>query len=412
MSSNAGDAPAARPKLPFKIRMLFLLGQVFPGLPPISVKRIMREAQRQTGLTDWGDAPLEEGLSRLVASFKREAKAHIFARMSFKAMCVRQAAVRLGVARDLAQHPDILETPIRGPLFVAGLPRTGTTLLHNLLALDPEARPLLYWEQECPTPPPQPETHDSDPRIAESARRLEQIYRVAPQLPAIHHMSPQAPEECNGLMETCFASHRFPMLYDLPSYMAWLQEADLTEVYAHHKQQLQILSWRFPPKRWTLKAPSHLSHLEALLRVYPDARIVITHRDPAEALPSICSLAHLFRRLASIKADPKRLGPQLMEMLATGLEKAEPVRAAHPQKFVDVGYRRLVAEPIATVRAIYERFGLPVSAAFEEAMNQWLAENRQHKHGVHQYTLADFGLTEAMIQTRFAAYLERSRDLI
>ncbi len=408
-----GEKQSAAPRPPLKIQLTFLLGKLFPGWPRITAARTMRAARRQTGLDDWGEVPFEEGLRRLVASFRREAGAHVFARRAFRDMCARQAAVRLEIQDWLRREPGIAETPVTAPVFVVGLPRTGTTLLHNLLSLDAAARPLLYWEQETPAPPPDPERHNGDPRIKASERGLGQLMRLAPELPAVHNMAARAPEECNGLLENCFASHRFFLIHNTPSYMDWLRDADLRGVYGFHKRQLQMLSWKFPARRWTLKAPSHLFYLDDLLAVYPDANIVIAHREPAQALPSICSLALMFRRLSNPASDPLLAGRQLPALLAHGWQKAMAVRRrVDSARFLDISYRRLTAEPVQTIRDIYDHFGLAYSDAMETAVNRWLADNRQHKHGVHRYSLDQFGLTDDGVRGLFAEYRREYGDLL
>jgi hypothetical protein len=367
---------------------------------------MLADAERRAGLSDFGDDRFREGLEVLVRAFEEQGQAHTFGRLFFRESCVRLLVNRLKIQDDLTRHPEILEVPVRRPLFITGLPRSGTTLLHRLMAQDPEGRPLLLWETLEPSPPPRPETYRADPRIGRARKTLRTLHALAPRIATAHTFDAESPEECNSLFAHGFLAGYNGFMYDVPDYVEWLRQQDLVEPYRYLRRQLQLLSWRMPEARWVLKAPAHLYGLDAILAVFPDARIVQTHRDPVRVLPSLCSLASAFRGIVSDRVDLRRLGAEFTEAMARGPERAMAVRAtADPAHFFDVAYPSLVADPVGVVREICRHFGDPVGPEFEGRMRRWLAENPQHKHGVHRYSLEQFGLDAATVNDRFAAYL-------
>ncbi len=400
---------------PFMMRLVNTLAWVLPGsTPKCSPEWVMDRAKKQLGFMDHGDEAFLEAMGALIESYQREAGASFTFRHGFRSHIVRQMMVRLGVMEFLNRMPDIVETPVEQPLFIAGFPRTGTTLLHHLLAQDPVARPLRYWETRQPAPPPLPDNYETDTRIGPEEAGLQGLYAAFPQLAAIHYVEARGPEECNALFQNEFATNVYYYFMNIPSYVKWLlAEKDMRGPYDFYKKQLQMLACKFPPARWVLKAPMHLLFLDALLDVFPDACVVQTHRDPVEIVPSMCSLSLFLRRMSTGWNKPLALGGQIADHLAEVMERGVALRRKlDPARFCDVSYQRLVADPIAEVRRIYGHFGLDYTDAFEERMKTWMAENRQHKHGKHVYSMDQFGLKTEPLREMFADYSEAYREFL
>ena len=312
---------------------------------------------------------------------------------------------RLKIQADLTRHPAILDVPVSRPLFITGLPRSGTTLLHRLMSVDPAGRTLLLWETLEPSPPPLPETYTTDPRIARARRQMVLLHRLAPRLATAHEFDAESPEEDNALHSHAFAAGILGFLFDAPDYIRWLRDQDYTATYRYARQQLQLLSWKCRGEYWILKAPAHLFALEPLLAVFPDACIVMTHRDPLRVVPSVCSLAAALRGILTDRLDLRRLGAETLEALHVGPDRAIETRArSDPARFFDVSYDELIASPIETVHTVCRHFGLDCGPEYEARARRWLAENPQHKHGVHRYHLGDFGLDEATVERHFGGY--------
>jgi hypothetical protein len=379
--------------------------------PRLDPEEFLAIAERRTGLSDWGDDRFREGLKALVEAFERQDTAHTFGRIVFRGFCIQLLVNRLRIEDELKRHPEILEVPIRRPVFVTGLPRSGTTLLHRLLAQNPAARPLLFWEASEPAPPPRPETYRTDPRIERVRKAVNRLYRVSPRIAAAHEFDAEMPEECNNLFAHGFEAGIFGFLLDVPGYVEWLRGRDLVGPYRYVRRQLQLLSRHIPGDPWVLKAPAHLFGLDALLTVFPDASIIVTHRDPLQVIPSLCSLASSFRGVFCERVDLRRLGAEFTEAMAVGVERALALRAtADPARFLDVSYPALLADPAGTVETVCRHFGDAYDAAFEARVRGWLADNPQHKHGVHRYSLEQFGLDPGSVNARFATYRRWMED--
>lgn len=367
----------------------------------------MAEAEKQTGFSDWGDEEFRKGFRILLKSLQTEANLSLLGKLIIKKNLARLLANRLRIQNDFTQHSEIRKESINKPLFIIGLPRTGTTLLYNLLARDPGARTPLLWELFQPSPPPEENTRESDPRIEMVRKRYQQMDRLVPQMRAIHNMNPTEPEECVMLFQNIFASHIFSWAYDVPSYTRWILQHDMVPAYRYYKSILQLLQWRTPGEHWSLKSPHHLFHLDALLTVFPDACFIQTHRHPEKAVGSFCSLVTTMRRVNSKRADQAYIGKTQLEGLATGTERGMDAREkANPAQFYDLQYQDLIADPKGQVRKIYNYFGYPINEKMEAGMENWLTNNRQHKHGKHTYTLEQFGLSSNAIERRFSRYMD------
>jgi hypothetical protein len=382
------------------------------GLPVLRLdpETLMARAARRTGLHDFGDDAFRDPLRRLVHSLEHEAELTLLGRLIARTDLVRLLENRLHMTAEHRRHPEIAAAPIERPLFILGLPRTGTSILHELLAQDPANRVPMTWEAMHPWPPPERATYESDPRIAQVEKHYAGVDRLIPNFKSMHPMGALLPQECVALTAHDFASMVFTPTYRIPSYQAWLDAADLHGVYAAHRRQLQYLQWRCPGERWVLKSPGHLWALDALLDVYPDARIVQTHRDPLKVVASLTSLVTMLRSMTSDRIDPLEIGAEWTALLAAGLERSIAVRARRlPEgpRVLDVHFAELMRDEIGTVRRIYEHFGLALGADAEARMRRFLAANAHDKHGAHRYTLAPSGLDAAVERRRYAAYQHR-----
>ena len=405
---------APRPHRPPTIRGLNALGRAVSGLglhlPSLGEELLLRAAGRATGLTDFGPGGFRPGLHQLLTSLERDAALTAIGRMFARAQIVGLLATRLSLVEHRKRHPDLANERVARPLFVLGLPRTGTTILYGLLAQDPAHRSPLSWEVGFPFPPPRGETYHDDPRIEQMDRQLDQLRRLAPGFDAIHPMAARLPQECVAITALDFHSIQFSTTYRLPSYEKWLFEQDLRPAYGFHREFLQHLQSAYAKERWVLKSPAHLATIDALLEVYPDAMIVQTHRNPLDVLASVSSLHCVLRSAASDAVDPCEVGREQVELwsrtLRRGLEQRErvPDRAT---RFFDVHFPDLLADPLECVRRVYAHFDLELTGEAQQRMVSFLEANTRDKHGTHRYTPETFGIDPVRDAQHFEAYYRR-----
>ena len=365
---------------------------------------LLDKAQRQTGLSDFGGKSFHEPFEILLQSLRDEAKLNARGVLMMHRTMLRLLSNRLCTEQAFVEKPALAETPIPRPLYVIGFPRTGTTLLHNLLACDPAARWMRLWEGLYPAPAPQ--SLEDDPRITEVEEWAAGFEKVAPRLAAAHKLAPRGPEECLWLIEHTFNDLIFELRAHVPTYSRWVaeHEADI-DIHHYYRRLLQLLGAHCRGNHWVFKAPRHLPGLAGLLAVFPEARIVQTHRDPAAVLPSLCSLCEILRGTASDAVDKPTIGAHWHARLKAIFEQATAVRSTAAEgQILDIQYADLVTDPIATVQQIYAHHGYEFTEPFEVAMRQWLAANRQHKHGAHRYTLEEYGLSEEQVHEDFSEY--------
>ena len=376
----------------------------------LDVTRMLATAIRRTGLRDFGDPSFREALERLLRSLEREANLNLVGRIAAREDLTGMLVNRLLLERDRARHPGIAHEDIRRPLVITGLPRSGSTFLHGLLAQDPASRIPLHWELRFPSPPPERSTRDTDPRIARAARHIRWFHRLAPEFRKIHPVGARLPEECVVILSHAFLSFEFSSNWFVPTYQSWLEEQDLEPAYRYHRRFLQHLQWAQSGERWLLKAPVHLPGLRALFAVYPDANVVVTHRDPLEVVASVASLHVTLRRTFARGVDPAAIGPEVSAMLAHDVRRGFAARAdgcGGPEQFFDVWYGELMDDPLAVIRRIYRHFDLRLSSETVGRMRTYLAENPKDLHGPHVYSLADFGLDPDVERRRYRDYRER-----
>jgi len=386
-----------------------VLGRV--GVSPVSLAEdsLFAAARRATGLDDFDGDDFLEPLRLLVQCLENEASLTFLGRVAARRDLTGLLTTRLRLRADRARHPEIAAERITAPMFIVGLPRTGSTLLHHLLGQDPAVRVPQAWEVMYPSPPPTREAYEFDPRIAQATRQLRWIDWLAPDFKAIHPVGAHLPLECIAIMSASFRSTRFQTTYNIRTYETWLEQEDMRPAYAFHRHFLQHLQWRAPGALWVLKAPSHLFMIDALLDTYPDARIVQTHRDPVTVVASLASMSAALQRAFTDRVEPRDIGREVLQRWTSGLERSMQLRQSGrlpADRFVDVHYADLTRDPMATVRRIYTQFGLALSPTAEARMSRFLADNPQDKHGPHRYALENFGLDGESLARRFKGYCE------
>ena len=372
----------------------------------MSIMELLGNAEAATGLSDWGGLEFIEGLTVVRGSVVKESQTGKAGLEAFDDMATSILVKRLKVIDDRTRHPEISREEIRSPLIVVGLPRTGTTILHALLAQASNARSPLDWEIDEPSPPPRQASYNSDPRIA---RRKAVVDVIGPAMRTYHIMDAQLPDECDVLLQYAFQTFRLNANFYTPRYMEWLLQTDTSPGYDFHRQMLQHLGAFTDDKQWVLKSPTHIFWLDRLLATYPDARIVFTHRDPADVVPSTASFYCFVRRNAGSVAEPRRVGREQLDLWSAGIRRAMQYRSENPHRekqFFDVHYREMNSDPVAVVREIYRHFGMPFYDVTEQAMQRFMAENQQGKHGTHKYSLEQFGLDKASLDEEFGEYLQ------
>jgi hypothetical protein len=316
---------------------------------------------------------------------------------------------RLRITQWRKENPAIAAAPIEQPIFIVGQPRTGTTILFDLLAQDPDLRPPLTWEVDAPWPVPQPETYDSDPRIAQIQANLEMSEQIVPGLLSHHPMGALMPQEDVRIWAGQFCSMIFPVQYRLPSYSRWLlYDADHRNAYRYHRIFLQHLQSGIGGQ-WLLKSPAHLWQLDTLVSEYPDAVIVQTHRDPLNVISSIASLTDHVRRMASDHRDIAECARQCCEEIVVGLDRSMKVRDSGvlaPGQLIDVQFADFIRDPFTTVRGVYDALGRELTPVAEQRMRDHLAAHPGNGGGT-RYTWSDTGLHAEAVREQVAAYQER-----
>jgi hypothetical protein len=384
------------------------------GLPVLDLDpdALMRTACANRGLDDFGDPSFRAPLRLLFEAYEHDAHLTPFGRMGVRRDVLRLLENRLAVEDALKRNPEIGKGEIRAPLFVLGLPRTGTSILHELLAQDPANRTPLTWETNVLFPPPERATFDTDPRIALAEQHYAGLDRILPEFKQIHRMGARLPQECVALVSHEFASLVFHTSHDVARYQRWLDGADITWAYHSHRRYLQYLQWKAPAERWVLKSPGHLWWPEAVLAVYPDAKIVQTHRDPLRVVSSLAHLVAVLRSIGTDRVDRHAIGADWAERLALGLNRTLAFRRAGrvpDERVFDIQFGEFVGREIPTIRRMYDHFGMELSAEAEARMQRYLAANPKDGKGAHRYVLKDAGLEPAAERKRFADYQEYFR---
>jgi hypothetical protein len=371
------------------------------------VKEIIAKASAATGLSDMGDPAALDGLERLVRASNEEAHLTEVGAQRWEANLVATLSNRLRIVDYLKHHSELLERPVEAPMFVFGLPRTGTTLTINLLNADPARRCLLRWEALNSAPPAKAGALHSDPRYVAEQQKLEASIKYMPHIAAIHYEDADSPTECQYAMALSFCSQIFESNLHIPSYRNWFMSTSYLPAFRFHKQLLQLLQAE-NGGRWTLKNPWHPLFLNDLTTIYPDAQLVMTHRDPAEVVGSACSLIRHVRPMFSDVVDLRDIAEQFIDTFDHMIARQNAYRDVHGADSIhDLRYADLMRDPIGEMRKLYAHFDEPFTPEAEVAMHKYLAEAPQGKHGKHVYSLEEFGLTKAGVRAHFKDYCDR-----
>jgi hypothetical protein len=362
----------------------------------------LAEASAEAGLDDFGPGDFREGLDVLLDSLEHDGDLDPATDDAVVGAFRRRLVNRLEVEAWYGEHPEIEDLPVRGPVDINGLPRTGTTALANMMSLDPQFRALRGWEQAKPCPPPETATEATDPRRVQEA---ETNQHLSPELRAMHLYDLDATMEDTELLGMAFCGQQFTL--PVYGYQAWWRARDMTQAFGYHRRVVKLLESRRPPDLWLFKAPHHNFHLEALLTAYPDARFVMTHRDPVKSVPSWASMVSAIFPPSNGELDLHRLGREVSNHLRVGVERAIAARARIGEdRFLDVHHRDLIADPMREVRRIYEFLDLELTPGVETSMRDWQVANRSGAHGAHHYTAEQFGLTEAKLRDDYRLYTD------
>jgi len=389
---------------PFLIRALNRVGGVFSSGRALTAE-VVWDAARKAGAGDCEPtSEAQEALAHLLESLAENVRMTLVGRYSAKDDTIRLAKTHLRIHRALREMPEVADTPLPPPVFIVGWPRTGTTFLHQLLAQDPVHRTIPYWESFDPVPP-QPGRPDK--RIEKLDEMLKLLSRIEPRYDAIHPMTAEAPEECVALFMNEFRTLQFDFQYRVPEYARWLLSQDARTAYRLHRKQLELIQFHRPSgERLVLKDPTHLVHLAALLEVYPDAKIVFTHRDPAVALSSICSLVAYTRALFTDEVDPQSVGSEILSgYWPKAMDDARELKKKMSNdRAVDVRHADLQRDPLGTVERIYASLGFAFSPEARAAMRRFVDQRQAARIGKHVHSLEGFGLRTDAVRERFASY--------
>jgi len=403
-----------RPYRPRAIAIANRLGRLLGiGGGPISVDAVLADARRKVEMSDFGDQAFLEPLEVLIDSINREAVLNPVGRMIIRGRIVGVLINKLVAQDTIKKHPEILEISLEAPIVIAGLARTGTTMLHRLVAQDPGMRSLASWEAINPAPHTKHRAgKGEDPRIAQAAKAAKGLKYMSPGFFAIHPAEPDAPEEEVILLEQAFLTTTPEAMMNVPTYSQWLEKQDHVPAYQALERMMQYLQWQRPgqnePVRWVLKTPHHQEYFDPLLEVFPKATVVHTHRDPLKTSPSLFSMLTHLQMIFSDEVVPNRVAEHWLGKIENMARRTMATRdRVNDEGFIDVSYYDLIKDPVPEVERIYRAAGEELSATAREAMQASRKVNKQHKYGRHKYSLADFGMSEDDVERRIATYRAR-----
>lgn len=378
---------------------------------PLDAENLIKTAMERTGLSNFGTDDWREPFEILTRSLDREAELHIFGRIMTRNELINLLELRLKVEEVYRLHPEIEDEVIREPVFITGLGRSGTSILFELLSQDRQFGVASSWEAMFPCPPPEAATYRSDPRAEIADHLLKQWGRAAPPWQAMHESGGWIPAECVAIYEASFRSDNMPSKAPAGEYAAWLASADMTPALEYQARILKLLQWRNPRRHWLLKSPSHLSYLPTLFKVFPDAKVIVTHRDPIKSNASITNMLATLYWMRSTKPfnvsefealmTPEGVAGRLNQLLDWIDDGSVPGERISPSLYAD-----LMQDPEQAVATLYERVGLTLDDETRQAVRNYIAHKPHQKFGVHKY---DVGTRESLIHQRelFRRYQER-----
>lgn len=378
---------------------------------PLAIESLLAEARRRAGLEEFGSAWFLEPLGVMLAALRAEAKLSEAGVAAHRERILAALVNRLRTVEALERHPEILHERGEVAGIIVGLPRTGSTMLHRLLATAPGLTALKWWEAQNYAPFPGEERGRPSERIAFAERLLDSMLEHNPDLLSIHPFQVHGADEEIIILDQFFIGTMPEAYAYIPSYSAWLKRTDQRPAYEDLRTVLKFLQWQDPQragKRWVLKTPGHLAALDTVLAVFPEAQLIMTHRDPLSTVPSYCSLVTALHELGAVQVDRATVGRFTARRWAEMLERFTQLRdELGGQRFIDVPYEALQADPLGQWRRVLERLGEPVTAGTERAAAQWLKDNAREKRAAHRYTLGEFGLDREGLERAFATYRAR-----
>jgi Sulfotransferase family len=407
MKNSASTLQQVRPLLP--VRLFNGFGALLEKTPirstPMIAADLVAIAKRRCGVDDFGEGEFFEALSRLLDSCQDEARLNSIGKIALRADVLETLCARLKMERDRQFYPSISRQEIREPLFIVGLPRSGTSVLHRLLAADRDHRAPLMWEVRSPSPPIRV---GEKRRIQQATQSCKYFNWLVPTFRYVHAVGAELPQECVSLMTPTFLSDQFDAMYYVPSYRTWFFQQDLRPAYEYHRRFLQHLQFRRAAHRWILKAPTHMSAMPALLSVYPDALFVQTHRTPLDSMASVSSLMTILRSAFSDAVDPFIVCREAIDYWSDAIEKFLPERdRLADNRICDIKYDKIRCDPIAAVRRIYNYFGWSLSREAEQRMRALVASQAKRQSANHRYNLSQFGFSAENVFHAFAPYCQR-----
>jgi hypothetical protein len=381
--------------------------------PNLNVDHLIRRAQHRTGLHNLGDESFRLGLEMLTSELRNQAQLSQIGRLAAHFNLLENLCVRLQVIDFRARHPEVAKQQIQQPLFIMGLPRTGTTILYELIAQDPAMRSPASWEVARPIPPAKHESYCSDKRIKSVERMMGLAEKVSPGFQAIHAIGARLPQECVYIFASHFISEQFGYMYNIPHYRAWALDQDMTASYHWHANFLQHLQVDCSGEHWVLKTPSHLAYLNCLFAQYPDAAIVWTHRRPLDAMASFSSLAATLQSGFSDTIDRRAIGAHEFEHFSKIVRRGIQQRRVQDQsRFFDVSFSAICSDPISVIRDLYDFFGMHLSSEAQTRMRKYLTQRPRNLYGEHRYSATEFGLDGEQEQKLYSEYLAQFGDYL
>ena len=373
----------------------------------LDATRLILEAEASTGLRDWGGDCWRHPFEVLIDDLNTHAELNAVGRARVDRRLRDTLNSRLLLVEDRKRYPAIADEPIIAPIFVAGLPRAGSTFFHNMLAADPANRSPMTWEIFYPSPPPEAATYDTDSRAGLCAEALDFEGFKGADIQQIHPFDARRPEECNFMWELSFLTVNYMAFWNVPNYTKLLFETDMTPVYEEERALLQHLQHRFKRDRWVLKTPAHNLWIDTLFKVFPDARVVLCHRDPAKVLASLSNNLAVNRSLFSDVVPPGSFG--MLDLQAAGMAKVAAKRAEPglADRFFDAHFLDVQADPIGVLRRCYDQFGIVLPSERENRVRDWIAADRaaHAKTGTHSYEMESFGLDYALVDAKMGGYI-------
>lgn len=383
-------------------------------MPAFDADAIIKDASAVDGLSDFGSENYREPMEKMLWSFAHEAKLNDTGEAVIRQRVVDILASRARVQEYIRRYPEILDEEIVEPLVIVGLPRTGTTMLHRTISADDRMYAPLWYETRFPSPELNWDfTTTNDKRIVDATAEMQMMLDANPDLMSIHPMDPLGPDEEIMLLEQSFFSYQQEAMANIPSFGNWLEQQDHTPGYEYLKLLLQFLQWQKKRsgqlgQRWALKAPHHLHFMDIVFKVFPDAKVVQSHRDPVDTIPSLTSMIYALWLVYSDDVDAAEVGRQWSRKFARGLAHTMEVREqVGENRFLDLWFKDTVSQPLQEIQKVYDFLDMEFTENAKREMEAWQEFNRRELRPSHEYSLEQFGFTEGGLKEQFSTYRAR-----